>query len=518
MPNVAVMTTADRAQLKNMDYILFLLRSNLIPSALDVSQCLTDTGEDLKPILDEINQLERRLSSLRDVRRGLELRASRYRSLLSPIRRLPPELLSYVFEFACADPALIGSYLRSFPVQISQVCTSWRNLARSTPKLWSLLEICPFRFRSFSIEQMSLFLTMHLELSKSFPLYLTVDLRDISKQVGSPIIHLLTLHSVRWRIVSLVDIGLFEEELSVIKGKLPLLHTLILKSRLSDNFDAFEIAPNLRAFTSIYGWYFKLRLPWNQIRTYRVVEDTVGSIGRELFLVKEATEVLLDDCSPPRDLDPPLIHNLRSLSIVVYSHNPDFGIWFKSLTLPRLASLTIKGADQWTHPVFHQDFAHNGLRSFLSRSSCIITSLSLIEISVSDVDVISLLSALPSLSSLTIHEREYYENTTFTTHLLEYLVADSDDAPPDSRTELNHLQTLDFRLHGTVPATSLVRVIESRWSRNREDTSIVDSLSMVNIMVLRSHQATTLDVEELHASLNGMGVPFSCSSKFLQHR
>jgi hypothetical protein len=200
--------------LENMSDILSLLRSTYNECSPEVSQCLKKTEDNIKRVLDEIQQMERRLCSLRVELRGLEWREFRYRSLLSPIRRVPQEILAYIFEFACVNRAEMGVKMSSVPAQISQVCATWRDLARSTPKLWSSLNISPAS--PFKIEQIKPFLAMHLELSKQSPLDLTVDMRwkkRPANEVVSCILRMLVHHSSRWTEVDLFGLGGFEEEL-----------------------------------------------------------------------------------------------------------------------------------------------------------------------------------------------------------------------------------------------------------------------------------------------------------------
>jgi len=56
------------------------------------------------------------------------------------VRRLPPELISYIFSIGRDDNASIA-YLRT----ISSVCSFWRNIAISTPDLWSTITYNPSR-------------------------------------------------------------------------------------------------------------------------------------------------------------------------------------------------------------------------------------------------------------------------------------------------------------------------------------------------------------------------------------
>ncbi|KAJ7696683.1 hypothetical protein B0H17DRAFT_928984, partial [Mycena rosella] len=59
---------------------------------------------------------------------------------LSPIRRIPPEILAEVFIF-CRDSSLdAASYSisdpREAPMLLAHICSSWRIVCHRTPRLW----------------------------------------------------------------------------------------------------------------------------------------------------------------------------------------------------------------------------------------------------------------------------------------------------------------------------------------------------------------------------------------------
>ncbi|TDL17510.1 hypothetical protein BD410DRAFT_729876, partial [Rickenella mellea] len=56
-----------------------------------------------------------------------------------PIHRLPPELVAHIFISSLPK---IGRPNRNWaPLNISSVCMSWRQIAISTPPLWSRIHI-----------------------------------------------------------------------------------------------------------------------------------------------------------------------------------------------------------------------------------------------------------------------------------------------------------------------------------------------------------------------------------------
>ncbi|KAF5371716.1 hypothetical protein D9758_003507 [Tetrapyrgos nigripes] len=519
-----------------MNRINTLLRSNYgsyTPDPECISQCLSNTEREIRRNADEIRRLEAQIASIRVEQRGLERRVFRYRSLLAPIRRLPPEVLKLVFESFCNEGATFGEKIWSPPAQLSRVCVGWRDLARRTPTLWSSLRIEQSALETFSVEKIVSLLTMHLELSQKAPLDLFVSIKAL--EPARLILEMLFSQSTRWRDVNL-DLPT-SADLEPLRGNIPLIRLLDISGwdieQQPDDMRAFEIAPSLKAL-AVSESVENLALPWKQIAYFSIGFGRASQIRNVLSTASEAREVQLIRCIPSGSSDPqnvPVIHSLTSLSIIVDQWDPDFHHWFKWLTLPNLTSLKIAGYESAFPAACTSVFEDNFFPSLLSRSSCTITSLSLINLPLSDSDAITLLIALQSLSSLTIHERDKPQssaspNTTLTKTFfksltIEYNTAFSNRHSPS--LQLKRLRSLDLRVHAAFPAKVISDVIVSRWTGNDLEYSAavsdVDSLTTVKILVLRSKGAMVLDVQELHDSLEAyqrLGLWFCCESKFLE--
>ncbi|KAJ6466269.1 hypothetical protein C8R45DRAFT_776956, partial [Mycena sanguinolenta] len=86
-----------------------------------------------------IEESERKITSLESQIRSLvELRDREWacldslRYLMSPIRGLPIELLVEIFRLAIDDKTHVEDAYR-----ISQICADWREVAHTTPRLWT---------------------------------------------------------------------------------------------------------------------------------------------------------------------------------------------------------------------------------------------------------------------------------------------------------------------------------------------------------------------------------------------
>ncbi|KAJ3806864.1 hypothetical protein F5876DRAFT_49229, partial [Lentinula aff. lateritia] len=92
----------------------------------------------------EIESLDSQIATLtRDKDIQLAVRAS-LKNILSPVRRIPNEILAQVFEVVCYPEE--GEFYAGFGVVrrttcLSQVCVSWRRAAHNTPSIWSRLSL-----------------------------------------------------------------------------------------------------------------------------------------------------------------------------------------------------------------------------------------------------------------------------------------------------------------------------------------------------------------------------------------
>ena len=84
-----------------------------------------------------------RIAEIRCLSKKKEVTVDLCHRILSPLRRLPPEILGEIF-LKCKDEASGEPYttLRKQPPSIlSQICRSWRQVAINLPRLWDTLRV-----------------------------------------------------------------------------------------------------------------------------------------------------------------------------------------------------------------------------------------------------------------------------------------------------------------------------------------------------------------------------------------
>jgi hypothetical protein len=150
-------------------------------------------------------------------------------SVISPIRRLPAELILEIISFAMdIDPyntGVSGIDTNAGPWMYAKVCHLWRAVVNGCPKLWSRLDV------EFGVGQPKVKPTIVKEaLKRSQQCLLTIRLVAVTPfaSVAKEVLDLLYAHSRRWQNVKLS----LKTTLPMIKmfqrfqGRLPVLRSL----------------------------------------------------------------------------------------------------------------------------------------------------------------------------------------------------------------------------------------------------------------------------------------------------
>ncbi|KAF9073484.1 hypothetical protein BDP27DRAFT_280547 [Rhodocollybia butyracea] len=95
----------------------------------------------------EIEGLQGTLEELKTQQKALESCRDEARSLLAPVRKLPPEVLELVFDIVCTSfdenfaLDITIKTVRALTLDLSQVCSVWREIVRATPSLWLCVSV-----------------------------------------------------------------------------------------------------------------------------------------------------------------------------------------------------------------------------------------------------------------------------------------------------------------------------------------------------------------------------------------
>ncbi|KAH8830726.1 hypothetical protein DL96DRAFT_1594092 [Flagelloscypha sp. PMI_526] len=123
------------------------LRSKYAPVDSEIASVRNDIQRAVELELDPLNKEIQRLRDLLEHLNGRKEIVEEYvrqkQAILVPIRLLPFEILVHIFEYLCQDNSF-GVERRDISIPawtLARVCKAWRDLALTTPQLWSRITI-----------------------------------------------------------------------------------------------------------------------------------------------------------------------------------------------------------------------------------------------------------------------------------------------------------------------------------------------------------------------------------------
>lgn len=329
-----------------------------------------------------------------------------HKSLLSRARCVPPEIWSEIFIHCLPDEQFIQWDSSTVPLLLGQICSAWRNIALSTPQLWTSLSFRLLTDGWKSLFQMCLTLSGTLPLSLEMAWYPPVTSVNVN-YFHDHILKVILPSSNRWRNLrlSLPD----HSVLKLLNNPIPLLETLQLF--LMTPLPTFNLtpssAPNLRSVStlSIYQNPHDLSIPWGQLTHFHSrfclsVEGCLDILRECKSLQRCRLRVLSYATSSPSN--PPLALPLLQSLVVTVGMNEDIGPFLDSLVLPLVSDIEL--TTQSTHAISHHSHVWPKLQllSLVSRSSCPLMKLCLKGMKTDDEDLFDCVRLIPSLEDVVV--------------------------------------------------------------------------------------------------------------------
>ncbi|KAJ6467141.1 hypothetical protein C8R47DRAFT_1056187, partial [Mycena vitilis] len=216
-----------------------LLESNEPPVDSEIpffQSVVARTTARLARLETSIAQLRCQLEILDGEHEATSIELTRVRSILSPLRQMPAEVLCDIFSWTLPSPrsALRRERLdtNESPWVLGRICHRWRAVAVSTPSLWTAIAMTyPQRDGHFSLYPLpaaviqleragnARSLKIHFHGSESQD----TDL-DTDPQVE--MFRLLSEHSVRWEELSMRITSNLAPLLAALRGRLPALRQI----------------------------------------------------------------------------------------------------------------------------------------------------------------------------------------------------------------------------------------------------------------------------------------------------
>ncbi|KAF7356231.1 F-box domain-containing protein [Mycena venus] len=245
-------------------------------------------GSARRAFLDaKIAPLQEELGKLLEERNALDTEIRKHEGALSPLRRMPTEIISLIFTtFIATD--LLENYgimdIHGGPWVLGAVCSRWRNVILSQPCFWADIGLdfsdCPPE--SPSLAGIIPMVEAHLARSQKFPLNITFRTfydHECTER-DQHLLNLLAQHCDRWETITLSGPVDLYSHLGAIRGNLPILRKLDITCEEYDDDDLddidiphlFEVCPKLQeAFLNAGGSGYaavNAVLPYSQLLRY----------------------------------------------------------------------------------------------------------------------------------------------------------------------------------------------------------------------------------------------------------
>ncbi|KAJ7314378.1 hypothetical protein DFH08DRAFT_895315 [Mycena albidolilacea] len=174
-----------------------------------------------------------KLTKLFEERESLDAEVRKHEGALSPLRRMPVEIISLIFKFAAPFRSYVMN-VKEGPWTLSAVCSRWRTIALSQPNLWTdfVLNFVDDRDSPESAGRILPLIEAHLERSQKLPLTIKFFPHDEIEctEAEQALLDLLAAHCDRWETVELYGSTLFYDTLiGSIYGRLPILRKLDIR-------------------------------------------------------------------------------------------------------------------------------------------------------------------------------------------------------------------------------------------------------------------------------------------------
>nr|GAT50189.1 ABC protein [Mycena chlorophos] len=281
----------------------------------------------------EIAPLKRRLEQLEKDRIVLCTRKTQFESVVSPLRRLPPELLSEIFALTMRPiytrPAYLAFSNTSSPWALMHVSSGWRAIASSTPALWRYVAMLNDR-----VSPEAPYPPRLMELHAKLAPHLRIDFWAVEDNVEPQRQAFLALveHAEKWTELNLGLAKWVYPLLDRLRGRLPLLRKVWIRCEREDDpasqpetdehkgndrLACFADAPLLKDFGFRYlPKAMEVPIPLAQLSRYylRTSWGKHTEILKQLPNLIEARVVVIGDgrwsLGPPRSIHLPLLRRL----------------------------------------------------------------------------------------------------------------------------------------------------------------------------------------------------------------
>ncbi|KAJ7140816.1 hypothetical protein C8R44DRAFT_761931, partial [Mycena epipterygia] len=345
--------------------------SSPFASKLGTNYCPTD--EEITEIQSLIVEpaLRKAINKLAEERTSLGAYVESHKALISPVRRLPLDVIQEIFAACIPTHRICVMSAREAPVLLGRICSSWRAVSLSTPRIWARLHVVE-PIRPGDSTSTSRLETMKMWLGRSGECPLSISLLATSPRTSAashtppnPFFQALIPFAPRWQHIhfTIPSELVLEPLLHLAATDVPMLQSvafypsqllhrplewgrfgMLSASRISN----FSIPPF--SFSPI-----ELPLQWNQLTVLSIAAPgwSIGTSSETILntiskcpLLRSCTLVVKDEATtavwPDRPIvECPFLHTLKLSCLGVVASS--FSLLLPRLSLPELCNFTLSG-------------------------------------------------------------------------------------------------------------------------------------------------------------------------------
>ncbi|KAF7357547.1 hypothetical protein MSAN_01351000 [Mycena sanguinolenta] len=245
-------------------------------SKAEIERFIGDSELKIVSLDSQINALV----ELRDSQRACVLAL---KSIIAPVRTLPAELLAGIFELTIGDDTHVQDAYR-----VSHVCSHWRQVAHSTPQLWTrplMVDLC---------EEKDVADGLKAWLARSFPLPLPISFAPVTTTMNPAIVEEVLTAAPRASSLLFPTASEYETPVSLVRrlaqAKLDSVEEICLGIvNETDHTPITFTVPRLRKFSIVNLGEPPIIIPWSQLTelTYRC-----GSSNVVLEVLSQCTNLI----------------------------------------------------------------------------------------------------------------------------------------------------------------------------------------------------------------------------------
>ncbi|KAJ7432583.1 hypothetical protein FB451DRAFT_1479550 [Mycena latifolia] len=258
---------------------------------VEIKAFLAEPTLRLKDLGDEIADLQKALDKLTAERARISVYVDAHRALISPARRLPLDIIQKIFIACLPTHRNCAMSAIEAPVLLGRVCSFWRSICLSTPRLWSKIHIvepqCPYSGPTALFEEKlaQRLETIKMWLGRSGQCPLSISLQCVLRGYGGfttaadQILQALAPFASHWEHLMLIHPSVLGTLLDLTERDVPRLksvelHTPVAYVMRGDSF-RFLNGPEVCS-VSLFGANFtapELPLLWGRLTHLAIIED-----------------------------------------------------------------------------------------------------------------------------------------------------------------------------------------------------------------------------------------------------